>query len=257
MKRGYQNDFSLHSQVVHDHVGRRRKAITMLAVLREVVRDLAQARVLDVGASTGAIDAELAAQCGEVCGLDIDAHAIAAARQQFVAPNLRFEIGDAMALGASDSSIDIVICAHVYEHVPDAKRLMDEIARVLKPGGVCYFSAGNRYTWREPHYQLPLLSVVPKFIAHRYLRALGRGDFYYEEHLSYFDLRRLVARFDVLDYTARLVDQPVHYATDYMLPPGSLRQRIAQCLVHGLPCLCPGYVWVLRKPGAGAGRAPS
>jgi 2-polyprenyl-3-methyl-5-hydroxy-6-metoxy-1,4-benzoquinol methylase len=248
MKRGYQNDFSLHSQIVHDHASRRRKAATMLAVLREVVSNLAQARVLDVGASTGVIDAELAQHCGEVCGIDIDAHAIEAARQQFVAHNLRFELGDAMALGAPDRSIDVVICAHVYEHVPDAKRLMSEIDRVLKPAGVCYFSAGNRYAWREPHYQLPLLSVVPKFLAHRYLRALGRGNFYYEEHLGYFALRRLVAAFEVLDYTARLVDQPVRYGTDYMFAPGSLRQRAAQCLVHSLPSLCPGYIWVLRKP---------
>jgi len=248
MKRGYQYDFSLRSQVVHDHIGRRRKAATMLAVLREVVSDLALARVLDVGASTGVIDAELALHCAEVCGIDIDAHAIDAARRQFVAHNLRFEIGDAMALSAPDCSIDVVICAHVYEHVPDATRLMGEITRVLKPGGVCYFSAGNRYAWREPHYQLPLLSVVPKFLAHLYLRALGRGSYYYEEHLSYFGLRRLVARFEVLDYTALLVDHPHRYATDYMFVPGSLRQRAAHWLVHGLPWLCPGYVWVLRKP---------
>ena len=119
---------------------------------------------------------------------------------------------------------------------------------MLKPGGVCYFSAGNRYAWREPHYQLPLLSVVPKFLAHLYLRALGRGSYYYEEHMSYFGLRRLVARFEVLDYTVRLIDHPSRYATDYMFVPGSLRQRAAHWLAHSLPCLCPGYVWVLRKP---------
>lgn len=251
MKRGYQNDFSLHSQVVHDHAGRRRKAATILAVLREVVSDLALARVLDVGASTGAIDAELALHCGEVCGIDIDSHAVKAARKNFVAGNLSFKIGDAMALPAADLSVDVVICAHVYEHVPNAMRLMSEIARVLKPAGVCFFSAGNRYAWTEPHYQLPLLSVVPKYVAHRYLRALGRGSHYYEAHLSYFGLRRLVRGFEVLDYTARLIDQPARYGTDYMLAPGSLRQRAAQWLVHGLPWLCPGYIWVLRKPAGG------
>ncbi len=34
-----------------------------------------------------------------------------------------------------DSSIDLIICSHVLEHVPDDRRAMSEMIRVLKPGG--------------------------------------------------------------------------------------------------------------------------
>ena len=40
-----------------------------------------------------------------------------------------------MKLSFKENSFDIVICTHVYEHVPNSKKLFDEIYRVLKPGG--------------------------------------------------------------------------------------------------------------------------
>ena len=44
----------------------------------------------------------------------------------------------------------------------------------------------------EGHYHLPFLSWIPKSFAHFYLKMTGRGNFYYEEHLSLRGLRRLV-----------------------------------------------------------------
>ena len=60
---------------------------------------------------------------------------------------------------------------------------MDEIHRMLKPGGVCYFSAGNRITLIEAHHKLPLLSVIPKKLAHYYLRIFTEHN-YFENHLT-------------------------------------------------------------------------
>jgi SAM-dependent methyltransferase len=47
-------------------------------------------------------------------------------------------LGDAHRLPFQDKSIDSLICQAVLEHVQDPRRVIDEAARVLKPGGYLY-----------------------------------------------------------------------------------------------------------------------
>lgn len=64
----------------------------------------------------------------------------------------------------------MLLCAmEVYEHVPQASRMMDEGYQVLKENGFCYFSAADKYMVMEGHYHLPFLSWIPKRLAHFYL----------------------------------------------------------------------------------------
>jgi SAM-dependent methyltransferase len=44
-------------------------------------------------------------------------------------------IGDAQALGVRDASFDVVLCTEVLEHLPEPQRAIDEMFRVLVPGG--------------------------------------------------------------------------------------------------------------------------
>jgi hypothetical protein len=61
------------------------------------------------------------------------------------------------------------------------------------------------------------------------------------------NLRRLVARFDTVDYTQAVLADPVRYGFDYLVPPGSLRQRVYRLVARHAPAAFPGYLWVLRK----------
>ena len=103
---------------------------------------------------------------------------------------------------------DVITCSHIYEHVPDANKLMSEIYRLLKPGGVCFFAAGNRFKVIEGHYRLPFLSFFPKGISNLYLKITGKGNEYYENHLSYKNLKQLVNQFEVIDYTVETIKYP-------------------------------------------------
>jgi len=125
---------------------------------------------------------------------------------------------------------------------------MDQIYRVLKPEGVCYFAAGNRFSIEEHHYQLPFLSVIPRPLGHLYLRLAGKGRYYYEKHLSYWGLKSLVSRFEVIDYTVKVICDPEQFDVSYMLEPGSKKHKVAKFVVNWLYWVCPGYIWLLRKP---------
>src|SRR5204863_1317682 len=60
-----------------------------------------------------------------------------------------YRIGDALALPYEDGSFDAVLLFDVFEHVTDVGKAADEVARVLKPGGVfhCFVPCeGNKRT---------------------------------------------------------------------------------------------------------------
>lgn len=248
--KGYQKNFSrLHPEIYMQGQGRAAKAAKMICILRDAMdQDIASLHALDIGCSTGAMCRELAPSFARVTGIDIDDEAIAHASEVPHAPTLHFQVGDAMATGLPDESVDVVICAHVYEHVPDPYRMMQEIRRVLRPGGACYFAAENRLVWREGDYRLPLLSVMPKWLGNHYIRLAGKADTYYETLFTYWQLRRLVNGFERIDYTRRVVADPESFAALDMITPGSGRQRLALALIDHAYWLFPNYLWVLRKP---------
>ena len=249
MARGYQQGYSGNVTSMFNVEGRRRKARTMNRVLTESCdRPLSALSALNVGGSAGIIDEYLSRHFGSVTGVDIDTEAIQFARDTYQKDQLHFEVGDAMALRFDAATFDVVVCSQVYEHVPDAAMLMAEMYRVLKPGGKAYFAAGNRLMYREPHYNLPLLAVIPRPLAHRYLRLVGKGDYYYEKHFTYWGLKHLVRSFSVTDYTPLIIRDPDKYQARYMMKTGTLKHTLARFLARYAIWLVPGYIWVLEKP---------
>jgi len=249
MERGYQYGFSAKGTAMFDHTGRRNKAITMIRILQENLdQPLDTLSVLNVGGSAGIIDEYLSRFFQQVIGIDIDEEAIQYAKDHFKKDGLLFELGDAMNMKYEPNSFDVVICSQVYEHVADADKMMSEIFRVLKPGGKVYFAAGNRIMLNEPHYNLPFLSLIPRRLAHLYVKLMGKGDFYYEKHFSYWGLKNLVKRFLITDYTPRILYSPEKYKVEYMIKPGSIKHKISYFLAKYFICLVPGYIWLLEKP---------
>ena len=238
----------LHRRAVYEAGARRRKAQKAMAILADCLGSLEGLELLEIGCAAGFGTAAYARRFRSVAAIDIDWPAIVYAKAHNEDGNIRYLVMDSQRLAFAPGAFDVVVCTHVYEHVPNAERLLAEVHRVLRPGGACFFSAGNRIAVIEPHYRLPLLSVLPKRLAHRYLRLLGRGDFYYETHLTYWGLRKLVSRFEVHDYTIRVTDDPERFAATDVLRPGSMKQLMARWLLLMAYWLCPTYLWVLKKP---------
>jgi len=61
-------------------------------------------------------------------------------------------------------------------------------------------------------------------------------------------LRRLTRACETIDYAGRVIAEPQRFGTQYMVAPGSRRQRLALAIVRHAYWLVPGYIWLLRKP---------
>lgn len=249
----YQLGFSeIHPRTMFDEPGRLQKArktvVVILDAFREIGVEPGESRLLDIGCSTGILSQHYAEYFGEVVGVDIDDGAIEWARLNRAAENLRYEVGDSMNLPFSGGEFDIVTCTHIYEHVPAAQRMLDEIHRVLRPGGICYLAVENRLRFWDGHYNLPLVTVLPKTIADLYVRVMGRGQQRYETHRTLWGLRRLVKDFEVTDYTRAVARDPVRFEATEMIRPGSANQQAALAVLSVAYWAFPTYLWILRKP---------
>ena len=103
-------------------------------------------RALDLATGTGDIAFALASSGAAVTGLDITERMIELARAKAASRTGRcaFLVGDMQALPFPDQSFDIVTTGYGLRNVPDLPGALDEICRVLKPGGVALSLDFNR-----------------------------------------------------------------------------------------------------------------
>ena len=246
-KRGYQLNLSRGDFVLKDTKGRAQKFKKILSVLKNFHPETQSLNCLDIGCSSGIITSLLRNHFRMSIGMDIDQEAVQYAQNHPSSPRARFLIADSMVLPFHDNSMDVIICNHIYEHVPYANQLMDEVYRVLKVNGFCYFSAGNKYMMIEGHYKLPFLSWFPKPIAHHYLNLAGKGDFYYEQHLSLRGLKILVGKFRIHDYTLSIIRNPEKFFAIDIFHVQTILYRCIRWVAPYLYPWIPTYVWILTK----------
>ncbi len=99
---------------------------------------LPRGRLLDVGAGTGIYFDALAPYAVEIEALDLSEDMVATAGRYCQANGLIHihpHVGSADSLPFEDGAFDVVIALDTLHHVPDLARVLDEAARVLKPGG--------------------------------------------------------------------------------------------------------------------------
>lgn len=89
--------------------------------------------LLDACCGPGVIASAALARGANVIGLDFSAEVVALARREVA--GVEFHQGDVQALPFGDDRFDAVVCGYGIIHVPDPARALDELARVLKPGG--------------------------------------------------------------------------------------------------------------------------
>ncbi len=112
--------------------------------------------VLDVASGEGYGSDLLAQVANSVVGVDIDADIVAFAKRQYVRSGLRYINASATSMPFDDDSFDVVVSYETIEHLDGHKAFMDEICRVLRPGGLLIISSPNRPIYSDkPNYKNP------------------------------------------------------------------------------------------------------
>src|SRR5213076_1171802 len=93
--------------------------------------------VLEIGGGMGTDLAQFAAHGATVTDLDLSAGHLDLAKENFTLRGLtgRFVLHDAETLPFPDGSFDLVYSNGVLHHTPNTREVVEEIRRVLRPGG--------------------------------------------------------------------------------------------------------------------------
>jgi SAM-dependent methyltransferase len=133
---------SIRSEFTHqtDTFARARALLgeSALGTLVDLVPDDPEARWLEVACGPAAIGRTLAPRLGAVHGVDMTEAMVAKAREEAAAEglaNAEFSLGDATALEFEDASFDGAITRFSLHHIPAPGRVLEEMARVVRPGG--------------------------------------------------------------------------------------------------------------------------
>ncbi len=154
-------------------------------------------RVLDLGCGGGLTAEVLAKRGATVIGVDRSLPSLRVARRHAGNLAVGYAGGDAGALALADSSVDVVVCVDVLEHVPSVPQVLAECARVLKPGGWLLFDTINR-TW--------LARLVVVWLLEHVVRTIPRGTHDWRMFITPAEMRAHLASTGFDDLTLRGFD---------------------------------------------------
>jgi len=123
--------------------------------------------LLDVGCGTGPMISLLAKEYPDkhYVGVDLTPKMIEVAKAKNLA-NTEWIVGDAENLPIGDACYDIVINSQSYHHYPNPQAFMNEVMRVLRPGGLFVMrdntTDNKALAWAVNHIELPLANVFGK-----------------------------------------------------------------------------------------------
>ena len=172
--------------------------------------------VLEIGVGLGAEHQKFAEAGAILNGIDLTNRAISHTRQRFEHFDLtsQMETGDAENLPFNDESFDLVYSWGVLHHTPDTAKAIDEVYRVLKPGGEAKVMIYHKYSlvgymlWIKYAFLRlkPLTSL--KEIYCKYLESPGTKAYSVEEGRNLFnrfaavDISTLLSHGDLLSSSA-------------------------------------------------------
>lgn len=143
-------------------------------------------RLLEVGSGLGHLVGQLE-DSFETYGMDLNHWAVKQSKP--VIHKTSLETASAQELPYADGAFDVVIIKHIVEHLPDPAKALNEIGRVLQPGGILILATPNLGSllkpWKGPRwigYQDPTHISLKE--PEEWLRLIQEAGFSFERVFS-------------------------------------------------------------------------
>jgi ubiquinone/menaquinone biosynthesis C-methylase UbiE len=166
-------------------------------------------RTLEIGVGLGADHQKLAEHGAILSGIDLTPRAINHTKRRFelMGLNSELQIADAENLPFEDNSFDAVYSWGVLHHSPDTQKAVNEVYRILKPGGLAKIMIYNKHSLIG--YMLWTRYALLKFKPFKSLNTI------YSDHLespgtkayTYNEAKSLFSKFEI-----ESIDSPLTHA---------------------------------------------
>lgn len=192
-------------------------------------------KVLEIGFGMGTDLFQFASNGAVVSGVDLSPQHLDIARNRFDVYGLEadLKIADAEWLPFEDASFDVVYTFGVIHHTPNTQKTVEEIYRVLKPGGQAIIAVYHKYS----AFHLCVLGgyvLHLRFLSESYRATLSRIE--YREHSDACPLVKLYSRRQFAALLNRFSDVRIECAhldrTHFGLLQGLVSQNLVRKLEH-------------------------
>lgn len=164
-------------------------------------------KVLEVGFGMGTDLFQFASSGSIVSGIDLSPRHLEIAKKRFALYGIRADLrlADTEDLPFEDATFDVVYTFGVLHHTPDTPKAVDEIHRVLKPGGRAIIGVYHRYSaFYLCSVLLESYVLRLRFLHESYRRALSRIE--YRQHSNACPLVKLYSRRSLRDLLRKFPD---------------------------------------------------
>ncbi len=155
-------------------------------------------RILDIGFGNGIVLSTFAKAGATMSGVEVSKELCDIATEYCGEHDISADLHlyDGVTFPFPDACFDHLYSVSVLEHVSDPRAVLEEAARVLKPGGTFYLAFPNRLNPKETHTGVWFVSYLSLPIARMYLSLIGRNSLadWNLHFLSFFWLRRLLRK---------------------------------------------------------------
>lgn len=198
-------------------------------VVRTLIDSLPIGNAVDAACGTGRHTKYLHARGYTVIGVDTSPEMLQRAREAL--PSVEFQVGDLSALPLPSGSMDFAVCSLALTHCPDLRPPMQELVRVVRPGGYIILS--------DFHPFMGMLGGAAFFLA-----ADGSAGYvtgYIHHHSAYWQAFA-AAGLEVLQ-----CEEPVNGENEVVLMSSGMMDIAGEAFRSALLGVPGVLIWLLRR----------